>query len=305
MKQPLIVFMIVAEKKSFTRAAEELHMTQPAVSQYIQILERSLGTALLDRSTKYVRLNKAGEIVYYHAKEIIGLYTRMQCLVDELIHRASGDLFIGASYTFGEYLLPHMIAYLLKQYPFIKPSIRISNTKEIVELVLNHQIDVGIVEGECIHEKLHVECFAEDCMYVVGAANHPLLQQKDVTASELAEQTWIVRELGSGTREATEKMFVGLQIAPRHVMEFGSTQIVKESVEVGIGISLLSQWAIRKELALGSMKIITVSGLPVFREFSLATKITPFHTKATEIFVDMLREKKGIPGIIASVGSPL
>lgn len=106
MDQALEVFVTVVEKGNFTRAAEELLMTQPAVSQYIRALERSLGTRLLDRSNKYVRLNKAGEIVYHHAKEILGLYTRMNTLVDDVMHRASGDLSIGSSYTFGEYLLP-------------------------------------------------------------------------------------------------------------------------------------------------------------------------------------------------------
>lgn len=103
MDQTLEVFVTVVEKGNFTRAAEELLMTQPAVSQYIQSLERAVGTKLLERTNKYVRLNKAGEIVYHHAKEILGMYTRMHSLVDDLMHRTSGSLSIASSYTFGEY----------------------------------------------------------------------------------------------------------------------------------------------------------------------------------------------------------
>lgn len=108
MDQQLQVFVTVVEKQNFSRAAEELHMTQPAVSQYIRTLETNVGTRLLERSNKYVHLNKVGEIVYHHAKEILGLYTKMQRLVDDVTNVANGPISIGASYTFGEYVLPHI-----------------------------------------------------------------------------------------------------------------------------------------------------------------------------------------------------
>src|SRR5699024_11676037 len=105
MDQHLYVFVTVVEKENFSRAAEELHMTQPVVSQYIQSFERTMGSKLLERTNKYVRLNKAGEIVYHHAKEILGLYTKMHELIDDVTNKTSGALAIGASYTFGEYIL--------------------------------------------------------------------------------------------------------------------------------------------------------------------------------------------------------
>src|SRR5690625_4269589 len=117
MDQYLRVFITVVERENFTRAAEELHMTQPAVSQYIRLLEEDIGTRLLERTNKYVRLNQAGEIVYHHAKEISGLYTKMQNLVDDLTEKAKGPLAIGASYTFGEYVLPRLLANLCTEYP--------------------------------------------------------------------------------------------------------------------------------------------------------------------------------------------
>ncbi|OCA81248.1 LysR family transcriptional regulator [Pseudobacillus wudalianchiensis] len=289
MDQLLLVFMTVAEKKNFSRAAEELHMTQPAVSQCIQTLERTVGSRLLDRTNKYVRLNKAGEIVYHHAKEITGLYTKMQCLVDDLTNKASGELSIGASYSFGEYVLPHIIAYAKKHYPLIKPVIKIGNTKEIERSVANRQLDVGIIEGEFQHERLVFESFAEDKMYVVAAAHHHLAGRKSIKLAELKEEMWIVREEGSGTREATEKMFQLLEQPPDQLMEFGSTQIIKESVEAGLGISLLSQWAIRKEAATGSLAILKVKEAPITRKFSLVTTTDPFQPKVVEILGQLLR----------------
>ncbi|WP_141430487.1 LysR family transcriptional regulator [Bacillus sp. 03113] len=289
MDQLLHVFVTVAQKENFTRAAEELHMTQPAVSQYIQTLERNIGTKLLERSNKYVRLNKAGEIVFHHAAEILGIYTRMQCLVDDLMNKASGNIRIGASYTYGEYVLPHIIAYLREKYPLIKPAITIANTKEVEELVMAHQLDIGIVEGEFKNEKLYMEPFAEDKMFIVVSASHHLANQKEIELSELGSEIWIVREMGSGTREATEKMFDKYQFYPSDIMEFGSTQIIKEAVEAGLGITLLSHWTIRKEVSLGTLKVLNINGLPFSRSFSLIKQATPFNTKAAEVFLDVLR----------------
>lgn len=297
MDQTLLVFITVAEKRHFTRAAEELHMTQPAVSQYVRTLEQSLGTKLLDRSNKQVRLNKAGEIVYHHAKQIVGLYSRMQYLVDDMMHQASGSIAIGASYTFGEYVLPRIIARLQAQYPLIRPSVTIGNTKQIAEGVAGNELDIGIVEGGLHHEKLHIEPLAEDLMYIMVSSSHRLAQRDTVEPAELARELWIVRESGSGTREAAEAMFarLGFRPEPHRYMEFGSTQLIKESVEAGLGLTLLSQWTVRKEVALGTLKRLQVEGTPISRRFSLITQESKFHTRATDMFKQLLLQDSGQP----------
>ena len=296
MDQHLQVFITVAEKQNFSRAAEVLHMTQPAVSQYIRILEENLGVRLLERTNKYVRLNKAGKIVYHHAKEITGLYTRMQHLVDDLTHKASGPLSIGASYTFGEYVLPHIIAEMKDQYPEVAPSVTIGNTAEIADGVMRHQLDVGIVEGHFKKEKqLNIEAFAEDSMVVVASADHPLTQKEtEVTIKDLETQMWIVREKGSGTREAADNLFQQFDILPTDTLTFSSTQPIKETIEAGLGISLLSKWAIQKELHNGELKTIDIKGLPFTRLFSIVT-MSPFQTKALQVFIDLLRNKTKSP----------
>ena len=297
MDRQLHVFVTVAEMGNFSRAAEELHMTQPAVSQYIQSFERTMGIKLLERSNKFVRLNKAGEIVYHHAKEILGLYTKMHYLIDDLTNNASGPLSIGASYTFGEYVLPHVIAKMHKEYPLIIPTITIGNTKEVANLVLGNQLDVGIVEGEFKDKHLVIEPFAEDSMYLVASPKHRLAQKNsEISISELEEETWIVREKGSGTREVTEKMFRLCEMNPKNTLEFGSTQLIKESVEAGLGISLLSYWAIRKECSMGALKIINVKQLPILRKFSIVLR-SPFQTKSLNVFLELLRESRTIPNL--------
>ncbi len=291
----LKVFVTVVEKGNFTRAAEELMMTQPAVSQYIQALERAMGTKLLERTNKYVRMNQAGEIVFHHAKDILGMHTRMQTLVDDLLHRASGELSIRASYTFGEYVLPHIVAYMHKKYPLIRPSINIGNTTEVAEAILNHEADIGIVEGEYDHDHLYIEAFAEDEMFIIVPNEKRFRGREAVSLAELDKETWIVRENGSGTRRAADQMFAARNFHPESKLEFGSTQLIKESVESGLGVTLLSHWAVRKEISLGTLLMMKPDGDPVRRQFSLVTQKTPYHTKAAEIFLDLLRLNEAFP----------
>jgi len=280
----------VVEKGNFSKAAEELHMTQPAVSQYIKVLEETAGARLLERSNKFVRMNKTGEIVYHHAKEILALYANMQYLVDDLTNNTSGPIAIGASYTFGEYILPHIIARLQAQYPLITPTVVIHNTKEIIELVQSYQLDIGIVEGGIPQKIPGVEVVAEDKMAVVASSSHPLLKKaEEVNFRDLGHETWILREKGSGTREAADYLFEQMKFTPKKIMEFGSTQVIKESVEAGLGISLLSHWAIKKELRHGYIGMVDVSGSPFKRNFSILTH-SPYQTKALSTFIETLKE---------------
>ncbi|MEJ8304467.1 LysR substrate-binding domain-containing protein [Saccharibacillus sacchari] len=290
MDQQLRIFMKVVEKGNFSRAADFLHMTQPAVSQHIRTLEQSVGAQLLERTNKYVRLTKAGEIVYAHARDILGLYGRMQHLVDDLSNHAGGPLTIGASYTFGEYILPRIVAELKSLYPDISPSVTIGNTFSIAEQVRTGELDVGIVEGHPRDMKeLQAEGLAEDRMVLVSSPSSPV-------ESLDAHHTWILRETGSGTREAADDVLERLGVTPAETLVFSSTQAIKEAVIAGLGISLLSQWAIRRELASGELKIIDVPLLPHIRQFSIVTG-SPFRTKALDVFLELLRERRDLTGL--------
>ncbi|WLV25042.1 LysR family transcriptional regulator [Aciduricibacillus chroicocephali] len=290
MDQQLKVFVTVAEKKSFSRTAEELHMTQPAVSQYIRAFEETMGTRLLERTNKYVRLNKAGEIVYHHAKEIIGLYEKMHNLVDDLTKKARGPLTIGASHTFGEYVLPWIIATLQREYPDIEPEVIIGNTTEIANLVDTHQLDAGIVEGKLLNHHLELQPLGNDFMYAVASPDHPIFNHGNelLELEATKDMVWIAREKGSGTREAMDEMFEQFEFEPVRLMQFGSNQPIKEAVKAGLGISLLSRWAIQKELEYGELKMVKIAGLPFERQFSIITN-SPFQTKALEVFTALLR----------------
>lgn len=285
MEQSLRVFMTVADLENFTRTAEKLHMSQPAVSQYVRQLEQQYGVRLFERTNTYVRLTKAGEIVYYYATKISHLYERMDHLLEDLMHKAKGPLSIGSSYTYGEYVLPEKISAFLQTYPDIEPTIKIGNTQLIADLVANHQLDVGIVEGHFNEHDLNVQPFAKDKMVLIASPDHALIEQLDV--KKLENEMWIVREEGSGTREAVEDVWKSLGIKPRKKMIFSSTQSIKGAVEAGLGISLLSTAAIAKELESEHISKLSVKEMPFTRTFSIITK-QPFQTKACKMFIEEL-----------------
>lgn len=284
------VFETVAELRSFSRAAERLHMTQPAVSQHIRALEESLGARLLERNNKSVTLTRAGEIALRHARDINGLYRRLQEMMDELLHFTGGPLAIGASYTFGEYALPSVLARLYREYPGIRPQVAIGNTTEIAERVRSRELDIGIVEGDVVGGGLAVRKLAEDEMFVAAGAAHPLAGAGTVPPERLAEEIWLLRETGSGTRDAADRMLAQLGIQPARTMELGSTQLIKETVEAGIGLTLLSRLALRKELGIGTLKLLDAPGMPVRRSFSVLLRRGDLQTRTMEAFLQTLRD---------------
>lgn len=286
----LLTFVTIVERKNFTRAAEELHLTQSAVSREIQVLEKKYCVKLFDRTNKYVRLTKAGEVLYHHAKDILIQYDRAEKLINDLTHSAQGVLEIGSGYTFGEYLLPRVIQEFKSLYPSIIPKITIKNSHRIVAQVLRRELDIGIVEGTLEMQGLVAEPFAQDEMVVIVSPMHRLAGRVDVEIDELRSETWILRELGSGTREVTNRVFSDVGLAPVSIMEFGSSQVIKEAVEAGLGISVISQWAIRKEIKYGILSSFKLRSIPITRNFCYLLPNTQFRTRATDLFVERIAE---------------
>lgn len=183
----------------------------------------------------------------------------------------------------------YIIAKMQEKYPAIQPMVRIGNTEEIVGYMMRHQLDVGIIEGNFQKEhQMHVKDFAKDSMVVVASPQHRLVIKGElIQMVELGQERWVLREVEPGTREAAETVFERHEMIPNHIISFGSTQAIKEAVKAGLGISLLSRWAIQRELQSGELKIIDVDGLPFTREFSIVTT-SPFQTKAQQVFIQLL-----------------
>ncbi|WP_434400638.1 LysR family transcriptional regulator [Planococcus sp. 11815] len=289
MDHKLEIFVTTAEQKSFTRAAELLHMTPSAISLSIKSLENKVGVRLFERSNKYVQLTEAGQVMYAQSKEILLKYDQLKLALTELEPSTAMPLSIGAAYTFGEYFLPGIIYAFSKRHPNITPNITIHNSKTIIEQIHKQELDIGfIVEGEASGSDVDTKLFTEEEMVIVARPNHPIIRHSQVDRRLLEAETWIIREPGSGTRDVTDKLFAQLGIAPKKVMSFGSSQTIKESVALGLGISYLSESTVKSETKTGSIGAVALADFPNKSRFHYITHRASFHTQAAQLFLDFL-----------------
>lgn len=286
--QLLKVFITVVELKNFTRAAEQLHMTQPAVSQSIKNLEEQFGTSLIERKNKEFYVNPAGEIVYAIGKEINEKFKTMELLVKELEQEPSGEVIIGASYTIGEYILPRLLTVLHQTYPKILVHILIGNTKEIGEKLLNREIDLGFIEGTFTHPDIHMLTFMKDNMYICSKVSEENINP--VTVEYLESAVWLIREEGSGTRDIMNQFLNDHGIVPKHIITLGSTRLIKEAVQDGLGISLMSESAIAKEIEQKTIHILNREQLTVSRKFSFIKYASSFEPKTYQVIEQKIKE---------------
>ncbi|MFZ5596744.1 MAG: selenium metabolism-associated LysR family transcriptional regulator [Bacillota bacterium] len=296
----LYLFMTVADKKNFSRAGQFLNMTQPAISQHIHALEDYYGAKLFERSSKKVELTQAGMVLYNYAQEIMALHEAAKRAVADLVDRVTGKLTIGASLTIGEYVLPRLLATFAKNYPDVEFSVVVGNTELIHELTREGTIDVGMVEGVIDDSQLHIRAFLQDEMVLVAPVLHPLAKRSQVSRDDIRECVFVIREEGSGTRLAMEEFFEKAGIMPDRVITLGSTQAIKEAVEAGLGITILSKWSLRKELALGSLKPLRIKGADIPRWFFLIYRKEKFMSRACDEFIKLVTGKD-LPQILAEV----
>lgn len=288
----LKVFCTVAETKSFSKTSEIIHLTQPAVSLQIQALEEIYETKLFDRSSSTVTLTPAGEILYKYAKEILGLYANVEKVIGEITGLVKGSISIGASSTIGNYLLPGVITDFKKAHLKIKIHLLVGNTKRVVDMLNSGSIDVGLVEGEVSRQKMVVEKLIPDELLLVVPAHHPWAKKKDISISELTKEPFIFREGGSGTRQMIEMFLSKYGISPNNMrvaMVLGSTEAIKEAVENGLGVSILSRWAVRKELKYGTLQLLRLKEERVNRDFSLIVNKSSVSSHAVDEFLTYLR----------------
>ena len=288
----LKVFCTVAETKSFSKTSEIIHLTQPAVSLQIQALEEVYETKLFDRSSSTVTLTPAGEVLYKFAKEILHLYANVEKVIGEMTGLVKGSISIGASSTIGNYVLPVLITDFKKTHPKIKIHMLVGNSKRVVELLNSGNVDLGLVEGEVTRQKMAIEKILSDELLLIVPSYHPWAKKKEISISELTKEPFIFREGGSGTRQMIEKFFALHGIAPQDMrisMVLGSTVAIKEAVENGLGISIVSRWAARKEVKYGSLCLLRIKEQKMMREFSLITNKGSVSSHAVDEFLTYLK----------------
>ncbi len=287
----LQVFHTVARLLSFTKAAETLHMTQPAVTFQVRQLEEHFNTRLFDRTHNRISLTEAGKIVFQFADKIFDLYGQMENAVREMTGEISGALTIGASTTIAEYMLPSLLGDFKEKYPDVNIHLKVSNSDGIVSMVENNAIDLGVVEAPVNNKNLLVENCRTDQLVAIAPPSHPLAKKKKVRLEDLLEYSFICREEGSGTREVISEYVSkvdrngdGLNIS----MELGSPEAVKGAVEASMGISVVSRATIQKELKLGTLVEIPLDP-PLERPFSFVHQKQKFRHNVMEKLLDFAR----------------
>jgi DNA-binding transcriptional LysR family regulator len=288
----LKVFCTVAETKSFSKTSEIIHLTQPAVSLQIQALEEMYETKLFDRSSSKVTLTPAGEVLYKYAKDILALYVSAEKVIGEMTGLVKGSITIGAGSTIGNYLLPSVISDFRRAHPKIKVHLFVANMQRVIELLNAGNISLGLVEGDVKRQKMVVEKLISDELLVIVPTHHPWSKRKDVSIAELIDEPFILREAGSGTRQTIEKFFARHGITPQNMkvsMVLGSTQAIKEAVENGLGVSIISRWSARKEIRFGTLHTLNFKEEKMVRNFSLLTHRNSVSSHAIEEFLSYLK----------------
>ncbi|CAH0318820.1 HTH-type transcriptional regulator CysL [Peribacillus simplex] len=287
---PLKVFVTVIEQKNFSRAGDILNLSQPGVSLHIRNLENELGTKLIYRSPKQVQITEPGKILYRHAKQMLNHYETAIREINEFNNVVSGTMKIGASFTIGEYYLPKVLAEFAAQYPMVDVQIIISNSNEVIQGIRSNKLDIGLIEGETDYKDIDVRPFMNDEMIVVVPPVHPLSQMDLIEGTLLQNQTWVLREEGSGTRTYSDKLLSSLELNIKKTFIFTSIQGVKEAVMAGLGIALLSRLTVQKELKSNELKTFHLKNEPIIRPFSIVKKLDFEASKAMELFLRKVEE---------------
>jgi len=287
----LQVFFTVAKLLSFTKAAESLHMTQPAVTFQVRQLEEYFNTRLFDRTHNRISLTEAGVNVYGYAEKIFELYGEMESMVREMTGDIGASVTIGASTTIAEYMLPSLLGDFRVKYPDVLIHLKVSNTEGVVSMVENNVIDLGVVEAPVGNKNLVVERCRNDKLVAIVPPQHPLAKKSVVTLNELLSYPFICREEGSGTREVIEDYVCnaegcknGLNVA----MELGSPEAVKGAVEANMGISIVSDATVVKEHRLGTLKLLDLDP-PMERPFSFVHQKQKFRVRVMDELLEFAR----------------
>lgn len=271
----LKVFRAVAEHLSFRKAAEHLFLTQPAVTLQIKALEDDLGMRLLDRTSRGVSLTPQGEVLLGYARKIAGLVGEAELELGSGDGTSAGEFSLGVSTTIAQYVLPRLLGAFLSEYPRVQLSLLSGNTSEIVELLLNDRVAIGLIEGPARARGVRTEPFMQDELVLIVPPDYDVDR---MTGEQLLRETLLMREQGSGSRRVVEMALerAGLKVrAFRKVMDLDSTEAIKSAVEAGLGVSFVSRWAISKELELSTLKTAAVAGLSMARHFSLISRTGP------------------------------
>lgn len=282
------LFVTVARLRSFTRAAEQLHMTQPTVSQQIAVLEQLLGTPLIERSTRSLRLTEAGQVLFDYGEKLLALADETVSAVQVAAGIAVQTLKLGVGPTLATYLLPDVLSRYRKRDPHYRIRLTVRNTTDLLDMLTRGDIDVGLVGSPVDHPDVTVEAFMPDRLVVIVAAGDEWVGRTSVHLDELRERVFLTREPGSALHTRVSRLMGAESLRAESVIILGETEAIKRSVELGLGVALVQGIAIARETAAGTLKAIPLAGADDSYSYLIARRKRGSLNKAAASFVALL-----------------
>ena len=289
----LQVFNAVAKYRSFTKAADALCMTQPAVTFQIHQLEGHFGARLFDRAGGRIALTPAGTIALAYVQDILALYAELDTRVKELSGQVAGPLLIGASTTIAEFLLPRILGEFKVHWPGVIPQLIVANSETVQGRVVDRTLDLGFIEGDSRTPTLVTDVCCEDELQVVCVPSHPLARRRELAIEALTEHAYISRESGSGTREVIDHYLkkAGLSLdSLQVVMEATSPEALKGLVATGVGFAIMSRVVSEKEVRLGDLARIPLAP-PLLRHLSVVYPKERIHSRVVSEFIRFAKDR--------------
>lgn len=267
----LTVFRTVARQLSYTRAAELLYLSQPAVTQQVRNLERITGLHLFTRSGRGIMLTPAGEAMLQHVERMLALFDETGAVVGDIDALERGSVVIGASISAGTYIVPALLGHFHTRHPRVHVTLIVENRRAIEERLLSSQLDLAVISIVEHHELFRVELLQAYELIVVTAPDHPLARQQSLTTDDLRYELFLLREHGAGTRLDTDLHFARTHVSLQHSLELNSIEAIKEGVIAGLGIAVLPRESVELEVGNGDLIILDVQGFPLQREWHIVT----------------------------------
>jgi len=282
----LEIFLCAAKHLNFTRAGEELHLSQPSVSVRIRQLESDLGVKLFEQLGKKIALTEAGRLLVPYALRVLAAADDARHAVEELQGLARGSLKVGASTTPGMYVLPKVIAEFKSLYPGVEVHLRVKDTRQVEEGVIRNEFDFGFVGGHLVGDEVKVIPWLTDELLLIVPPRHPLAKKRQVRAKDLTRERFILREQGSATQAAVDSSLRASGVQPEPVIEMENPESVKRAVQSGLGVAFVSRFAVETELKARALAAVTVRDLKIRREMKIVHRVGKHLSKAALAFIE-------------------
>lgn len=297
----LKTFLEVVHHGSIRAAATSLAVTEPSVSAGVSSLQRELGVALVERQGRGIRVTPAGEEFAGYAAQILGLYEKAVRRAQEKAGQAA-QLRLSAVTTAGEYLMAPILKLFRQSQPGVQLWMEVGNLQDVFDSLLSYQVDLGIGGRPPDNGEIAGEPFLDNRLVVVASPEHPLAGAGPVTLGDLNQETWLLREDGSGTRNNTEEFFLesGVELPP--YMTLGSNGAVKQATAAGLGVTMISTHAVAQELSSGTLARLEVKGIPLVRSWHVLYRTQTDHSPSADAFLELLRSLRSRQAVDAWFG---